>query len=71
MASMLEGSGGRTWLWGHVFLGCGSSCILCPDQCGVPLSALDLQITALILAAVRLCKGVRDKVMGLEECPDT
>lgn len=71
MASMLEVSGGRTWWWGHVLLGCGSSCILCHDQCSVPLSALDLQITALILAAVGLCKGVRDKVMGLEECPDT
>lgn len=57
--------------WGCTFLGHGLKDFLCCNQCRVSLCALYLLITALIPGAAGLCKGRRDRVMGLEECPDT
>ena len=56
---------------GRAFLGQGLRCFLSHDPRKVSQSALCLLITALILGAIGLFKGMRDKVMGLEECPDT
>lgn len=62
---------GAGHLWGCASLGHGLKELLCHDRCGLSLCALPLLLTALILGAAGHSEGGRDRVMGLEECPDT